>query len=483
MAEKKATDLVSQETLAQAIQEGNLVANKMMRKNPNDPNIDQLVAAVGRLEAAQASGMFEESPEVKQDVDFVAQMRQQSRGGFGAQSMAQPTAAANGSDGFVTDRDDKGQPKKPEVVDVPRVAGKKKEAEPVAAPAPAPAKANPIDYIPTEALLKVIEAMPKDEDFAQNKGKQDALIELTNILKTRPVLPPEPPKGQPAQAAPAPAAAPVASAKKADGQIYRQDNPQPKSPEAFVEHIPQAQGAIPEKNAKGEPFGGKQAPPFGSEKKEEKAEDKKEATVDEKTAVAPPGWEGTVKEMKKEDDIENPWALAWSMKNKGYTPHAAKWILKRKGASYLKKIAQGVAGGAWTSNQSTMDVEEGKKVPEIAQAHAMRDDNTGIKRPETTLPEKLAAEISTSKALKDAEAAQEKLKALYLDVKPLTQANNTRDVRIAVESVYAAYSAFDAAVKILNKQQMQEEDEKKAQEEQAKKKKSSFKGLAVAAAE
>jgi hypothetical protein len=41
----------------------------------------------------------------------------------------------------------------------------------------------------------------------------------------------------------------------------------------------------------------------------------------ERVAVAPPGWEGPVKEMKKNKDIDNPWALAWSMKNKGDTPH------------------------------------------------------------------------------------------------------------------------------------------------------------------
>lgn len=33
--------------------------------------------------------------------------------------------------------------------------------------------------------------------------------------------------------------------------------------------------------------------------------------------VAPPGWEPTVKAMKKHKDIDNPWALAWYMKGKG----------------------------------------------------------------------------------------------------------------------------------------------------------------------
>jgi DNA-directed RNA polymerase subunit RPC12/RpoP len=37
--------------------------------------------------------------------------------------------------------------------------------------------------------------------------------------------------------------------------------------------------------------------------------------------VSPPGWSGTVKAMKKHKDITNPFALAWSMKNKGAKPH------------------------------------------------------------------------------------------------------------------------------------------------------------------
>jgi len=37
--------------------------------------------------------------------------------------------------------------------------------------------------------------------------------------------------------------------------------------------------------------------------------------------VSPPGWSGTVKAMKKHKDITNPYALAWSMKNKGAKPH------------------------------------------------------------------------------------------------------------------------------------------------------------------
>lgn len=42
------------------------------------------------------------------------------------------------------------------------------------------------------------------------------------------------------------------------------------------------------------------------------------AELDEKS---PPGWGGTVKAMKKHKDISNPFALAWSMKNKGEKSH------------------------------------------------------------------------------------------------------------------------------------------------------------------
>ena len=532
---KKATQLVTRETLEQAVRVGNEEVEALFNVNQNDPKIDAIAASVDRLSriltkkpnemAAEGASnvedyldnakMPQQAAQAKADVDAINAARSARRG-------ERTVIEAAGSDGFVTDRDENGQPKTPVQTDANRYAAKKKKEaeEPVPAaaapaPAPAPTKANPIDYIPTESLIKVIEDMPKEDDFAQNKQKQDALIELTNILKARPVLPPEPPKGQAAPAAPAPAmqAPALASAKKADGQIYTVKTEGPAAQSEFTKDIPQAQGQIPEKNAKGEPFGGKQAPPFGSEKKEEKKEEKtaefheenpfavrtegpesassfvkeipqSQGAIPEKNAVAPEGWEGTVKEMKKEKDIDNPWALAWSMKNKGYTPHAASFLLKRKGASYLAKKFAAAANGGFSWNQDTGKVDEGS-IPEVNEAHSKLDDNTGIDRPKTELPTKFAGEMTTGKALKAAEDAQEKLKALYLDVKPICDANNSRDVREAVELVYRAYGAFEGAIKCFNKQQMQEEEEKKAQELAEKKpaKKSSFRGLAVAAAE
>lgn len=46
--------------------------------------------------------------------------------------------------------------------------------------------------------------------------------------------------------------------------------------------------------------------------------DTPETSVTEK---APEGWEGTVKAMKDEPKIDNPWALANWMKSKGYKSH------------------------------------------------------------------------------------------------------------------------------------------------------------------
>jgi hypothetical protein len=36
--------------------------------------------------------------------------------------------------------------------------------------------------------------------------------------------------------------------------------------------------------------------------------------------VAPPGWEKTIRKMKKSGDVDNPWALAWWMKKRGAHP-------------------------------------------------------------------------------------------------------------------------------------------------------------------
>jgi len=63
-----------------------------------------------------------------------------------------------------------------------------------------------------------------------------------------------------------------------------------------------------------------------AEKEKEEEDDVKEG-LDE---VAPPGWEGTIKKMKGDKNIDNPWALAWWMKSKGYKPNANEEVWHRE---------------------------------------------------------------------------------------------------------------------------------------------------------
>lgn len=44
--------------------------------------------------------------------------------------------------------------------------------------------------------------------------------------------------------------------------------------------------------------------------------------------VAPEGWEGTVKAMKKHKEVENPWALANWMKDQGYHSHKEESVAR-----------------------------------------------------------------------------------------------------------------------------------------------------------
>ena len=64
--------------------------------------------------------------------------------------------------------------------------------------------------------------------------------------------------------------------------------------------------------------------------------------------VAPEGWEGTVKAMKDEPEIDNPWALAHWMKNKGYKSHKEsvnEARLKRGSKiTYVRQFAFGKKG-------------------------------------------------------------------------------------------------------------------------------------------
>lgn len=91
------------------------------------------------------------------------------------------------------------------------------------------------------------------------------------------------------------------------------------------------------------------------------------APEEEHLAVAPPGWEGPVKEMKKDKDIDNPWALAWHMKNKGDKPHKKEATLAERVASRF--MNQSLAERVATRHAQALEDAAAKKkvkLPEVA---------------------------------------------------------------------------------------------------------------------
>jgi len=66
---------------------------------------------------------------------------------------------------------------------------------------------------------------------------------------------------------------------------------------------------------------------------------KSEGLIREVVAKAPPGWKKTVEHMKEHKEIENPFALAWYMKEKGDKPHPNKKRKKKTFSENIDKIA------------------------------------------------------------------------------------------------------------------------------------------------
>jgi len=625
---KTSTILSSKRTVEDAIAKGDMIASAWFDANQNDPRLNQLQNIIDHLSSLlnmspqdmrqqgvnNIEEFFDDSVKpdvaqtVKREVGQIAQWTQEQRPPAGSPTPEQqgvgyaPDQAvadrgihaseeetedmkkANGGSFFSTDRDEKGEPKAPEKVMVPRLAKKKKEAvpeepidaapvaeEPMAAPAPAPAApaaapvagGSAIDYIPTETLIKVVQDLSKElSDAAQggNKaGVEDAIIEITNVLKARPVLPPEQPEvgKAPAQssapalsggaAAPAPEPAgpaaplPVAASKKADygdhamggdgsignagikspsvkndpiGVDPAQNNPAPaksefglggleiassleekKWAEDYRLHdyklLDQDEGIVPAGQL---PNADEQANRMHPEEHEMEACMSMDGSM-EKEAVTPPGIsEKTMHKLKEEypGDKSKAYATAWSIHNK---KESALKTLEAAARLYseVSKIAAGGAEGNWVNDidEKGQVIEDGGRTPEVGQAHAAIDEaGAALNRPATVPPIKLkdqakktAAEMTTSKAVKEAERLGNDLKKMYLDAKSLTGINDTRAVREAVEGIFHAADRFDEAAKVLNKQQQQEESEAEAQEMKAKNKKSSLGGLAVAAGE
>ena len=126
---------------------------------------------------------------------------------------------------------------------------------------------------------------------------------------------------------------------------------------------------------------------------------------------------------------------------------------------------------SFLSNEETSDVLEGY-LAEIDAAHSKTDPIPVEGLPKTVSPSKLAAELSAAKAAKLAAELAVRLKGLFLDAKPITQVNEARAVREAVDSIFIASQKLGEAEKLLAKQAKQEEATEAAQEAALKPKKS-----------
>ena len=452
---KKATVLVSKQTLESAVQEAESLVSQLVEADVQDERLEQLDDAISfltsvlnkapldmRQEGASSledylddTVMPEMATKISENVNLIAKLKgdgtpSETMGNSpdrnvemkNEQTFTPAPRAASGSDNWVTDRENDGEPKevkeasgsdnwvsdrvdgKPEepvLAEVPRLASKitaelfyGKKAAPVAVPAkaPAPAASNPdadIQQLSSDVLAKMLKALSTAEDLMNDKAANRFIGAIAKIIADRPVE----------QEAPEPAAAPAAAAP-----------------------MPMAAS-----------FAGLN---LASAEEEEEEADSHVAADRRKNPFA-----DDMKRKKKEEDEDG----------------------KKKEAS--------TQGGSFVNDGETGSiVEDGGRTPEVAKAHAEIDDNTGIKIPATELVTKFAEDMSTGTALKKVEKAGDDLKALYLEIKKVTKTLDSRPVREAVESVYRAYDMFGEAAKVLNKQKMQEEAEAQALEVKEKNK-------------
>ena len=70
---------------------------------------------------------------------------------------------------------------------------------------------------------------------------------------------------------------------------------------------------------------------------------------------SPKGWEGTVKAMKKNKDIDNPWALANWMKSKGYKSHKEDAYMETLSAMLAEKLDPNADPDVWIQDFQQAD--------------------------------------------------------------------------------------------------------------------------------
>jgi rubrerythrin len=201
---KKATTLVSKQSLEQAIQEGNALVDQLILSDVQDERLDQLEKAISFLSSVlkkspidmQQEGaatledylddavMPEMAQQIKQDVDMIAKLK---NAGHEVAAPAAPVMAS-GSDNWVSDRDEDGKAKTPELAEVPRLANNKKAAPAVPAPAPAVAKPGAdITKLNSDTLAKIQKALAGTDDLMNDKAAQAFIVAIGEELMNRPV--------------------------------------------------------------------------------------------------------------------------------------------------------------------------------------------------------------------------------------------------------------------------------------------------------
>ena len=137
--------------------------------------------------------------------------------------------------------------------------------------------------------------------------------------------------------------------------------------------------------------------------------------------VAPKGWEGTVKAMKDEKGIDNPWALAWWMKKKGYKSHKEV----KEGAIFAVKGKSG-PGGHKKANKPPFKYdpikEEVKKINEGS--------NFGVIFPKSNINSKM----SSSDRDRNLSKAKDNIKNLVKKLRPQIKKEYELGLRATVKS-------------------------------------------------
>ena len=137
--------------------------------------------------------------------------------------------------------------------------------------------------------------------------------------------------------------------------------------------------------------------------------------------VAPKGWEGTVKAMKDEKGIDNPWAMAWWMKNKGYKSHKEV----KEGAIFAIKGKSG-PGGHKKANKPPFKYdpikEEVKKINEGS--------NFGVIFPKSNINSKM----SSSDRDRNLSKAKDNIKNLVKKLRPQIKKEYELGLRATVKS-------------------------------------------------